>query len=601
MRGIKIKKFFLLKAVIFFITVFFFFERASLATVASSKSYKLYTVVTDSGGGSVTSNNYTSRNSVGGPGGTDMALSSQYKLFSGAMALANIAPQVSILNYNDGSIVTELTPTLKWSYTDKDGSPQKYYQVQLSKDNFSTIIVDSGRVVSSNNSYTTPILSVEGGDISYRWRVRVSDGSDFSGWKTATNGFRLTTGQAEIPLIWAKTSSFGEDIPTKLWQGCASPYLYWEYPVTGVKIEGYSYAWGDLPDNTVDTMSTAYQTPDDLLSDGTRVFNLKAQNTAGNWSDVASFEIWIDRGAPTIGQYSPANGVVVATDKPVISISVTDDKSGVNPDTIDITINKSSVIASYDASSQSVVYLPSIPLSEGDNVVSLEVKDFVGNKTNTVVWSFMVDTKPPTGSIIINNEDAVTNSIYVALALLYSDSTTEVTSMMLSNDGVFDNEQWEPARARKENWALPAISGTRKVYVKFKDNAGNESQIFSDTIELIIIAPDTIITSGPSQMAKSKDALFTFKSTLIGSVFRSKFDDGDWSEWSNNTFVEMKGLKEGNHYFSVQAAKDVNSNTVIDTDEIDPVPAERTWTISEKGSVKPEIPQKKPFRFWKEE
>jgi len=233
--------------------------------------------------------------------------------------------------------------------------------------------------------------------------------------------------------------------------------------------------------------------------------------------------------------------------------------------------------------------------------VSLEVSDFVGNKTSQLVWSFTVDTKGPAGYIIINNQDAVTNSVYVNLALDASDSTTEVQSMVISNDGVFDTEQWEALKTKKENWALTPISGTRKVYVKFRDMAGNESEIFNDTIELIIVAPDTIITSGPSLLTKSREALFTFKGSVEACVFRWKFDDEEWSDWSKDMSVTRKDLEEGNHYFKVQSAKDVNKNSKIDLDETDPSPAERTWTVSEKGVVKPEPEKRKPFKFWKEE
>jgi hypothetical protein len=182
-----------------------------------------------------------------------------------------------------------------------------------------------------------------------------------------------------------------------------------------------------------------------------------------------------------------------------------------------------------------------------------------------------------------------------------SDSTTDVQSMVISNDGVFDTEQWELFKTKAENWVLTPISGTRKVYVKFKDMAGNESEIFSDTIELIIIAPDTVITSGPSLLTKSKEALFTFKGSVDDCVFRWKFDDEEWSGWSKDTSISRKDFKEGNHYFKVQAAKDVNKNTKIDLDEIDPSPGERTWTISEKGILRPEPEKNKRFKFWKEE
>ncbi|MFH1854629.1 MAG: hypothetical protein ABH815_04880 [Candidatus Omnitrophota bacterium] len=596
-RNINLQK----KAIIFFIIVFFIFIGTSLAAISSSKSYKLYTAAVDGGGMKGASDSYNAENSMGFPLGTKPAIGTNYKIYAGILSTMNSIPTVNITSFNDGEIVLDDTPALSWSYEDKDTDPQRYYQVQVSKDNFKTFIVDSTLISSSDNSFTTPILPTDEQGISYRWRVRVNDGYDYSGWQVAQRGFRLSTTALDAPVIWARVSPAGANIPAKLWQGCATPYLYWEYPVTGIDVAGYSYAWGSLPDDQIDTKSTSYQAQGNLLNDGVRVFNLKAQNTAGNWTETANFEIWIDRGSPVVGNYSPSNGTIMATDAPTISISVSDDKSGVNPDGITMKINHASVQASYDQNIQSVIYVPSIPLSDGDNVVSFEVSDIVGNKTSPLVWSFVVDTAAPTGSIIINNQDSLTNSVYVSLTINAVDSNTGIKSMSVSNDGVFDTEPWESFSVKKDNWILPAISGTRKVYVKFKDNAGNTSEIFNDTIELVIIAPDTIITSGPNLITASTEALFTFKATTSGCVFRWKFDNEEWSDWLIENSAKKEGLSEGNHYFKVQAAKDVNNNGEIDSDEIDPVPEERTWTINTKGAIKPESQKKKPFRFWKEE
>ena len=589
------------KAVGFLVTAFFVLYGVSFAAISSSKNYKLHMAVADGGGTSGSSGSYSSKRSVGLPLGTSLATGTSYKIYGGMFSAMNTAPGLAIASYNDGSLVIDDTPTLSWTYQDKDADPQRHYQVQVSKDNFKTFTVDSGLVSSANKNFTTPTLPTDEAGVSYRWRVRVSDGFGYSGWQVANNGFRLTTTTMEVPIIWAKASPAGEDIPAKLWQGYAMPYMYWEYPVTGADIVGYSYAWGSKPDGQIDTTGFSYQTPSGLLSDGIRVFNLRAQNTAGNWSQTASYEIWIDREKPSIGLYSPTQGAIISNDITAISIAAIDELSGVNPNSIVMKINKSSVQASYDKNTQNIVYIPAIPLSEGDNVISLEVSDIVGNKTSPLVWSFIVDTKAPTGSIIINNQDAVTNSVYVNLTLSATDATTGVKSISLSNDGVFDTESWEMFSARKDNWTLPAINGTRKVFVKFKDDAGNESKIFNDTIELIIVAPDTMITSGPSLLTSSTNALFTFKATEVNCIFRWKFDNEEWSEWSNKTTVSRENLAEGNHYFKVQAAKDLNTNTTIEIDEMDPVPEERTWTISKEGVVKPEKSKKKPFRFWKEE
>ncbi|PIV39346.1 MAG: hypothetical protein COS29_03025 [Candidatus Omnitrophica bacterium CG02_land_8_20_14_3_00__42_8] len=601
MRWIKYKRYFISKTAVFFTAVFFIASGIASASISSSKNYKLYTALADGGGASGASKSYNTENSVGYPLDTNVITGPSYKLYGGMLSTRNIISEVTIMSHNDGQAVFENPPTLKWMVTDKDKDPQRYYQVQVSRDNFKTMDADSGVVKSGTQEYTTPILLTTEGYIDYKWRVRVSDGYDYSGWKVATNGFKLAIGKVDVPIIFAQTAPGGKDIPAKLWQECGDPYMYWEYPGQGAQPVGYSYVWGDMPDNQADTTGYFYQTPSDLLGDGIRVFNIKAENSAGNWGETASFEIWIDRGSPVIGNYSPSKGSILATDKPTITISASDDKSGVNPDAINMRINKSSLNAAYDDKTQTITYIPSIPLSEGDTVVSLEVSDFVGNKTSQLVWSFTVDTKGPAGYIIINNQDAVTNSVYVNLALDASDSTTEVQSMVISNDGVFDTEQWEALKTKKENWALTPISGTRKVYVKFRDMAGNESEIFNDTIELIIVAPDTIITSGPSLLTKSREALFTFKGSVEACVFRWKFDDEEWSDWSKDMSVTRKDLEEGNHYFKVQSAKDVNKNSKIDLDETDPSPAERTWTVSEKGVVKPEPEKKKPFKFWKEE
>ncbi|MDP6587652.1 MAG: hypothetical protein QF535_23605, partial [Anaerolineales bacterium] len=483
-------------------------------------------------------------NTVGAPLDPQSVSGTNYKTDGGALSSFNTIPTVAIASHNDGVVIYDDTPTLQWTYTDKDNNSQHYYQIQVSNDNFVSTVVDTGVVTSSDISYTTANLPITESGLTYRWRVRVSDGFDYSGWQEATNGFRVNTVTMEMPIIWARVSATGNEIAEELWQNDGDPYLYWDYPVTGAEVAGYSYAWGSVPDDEIDTIGVSYQTPQGLLNDGVREFFLRAQNTAGTWSDTASFQIWVDREEPVVGSYSPVNSELIATDVPTISVAVSDIHSGVNPDGIELRINKAKVSATYDDGAQDVIAIPKIALGEGDNVVSLEVNDLVGNKSDLLVWSFVIDTVKPTGVIVIHNEDALTNSIYVNLDLSATDSTSGLNLMAISNDGVFDSEPWESFSMRKENWALDAISGTRKVFVKFQDKAGNISEIFNDTIELVIVAPDTIITSGPSLQTKSTDALFTFKSTTSGSVFRWKFDAEEWSEWSTEDTASKTGLSK---------------------------------------------------------
>jgi hypothetical protein len=94
---------------------------------------------------------------------------------------------------------------------------------------------------------------------------------------------------------------------------------------------------------------------------------------------------------------------------------------------------------------------------------------------------------PPSGSITINNDDTVTNSLNVFLNLSVTDDTNEplgnvITTpsgqeatadivMTLSNDG----QEWsalEPFTPSKI-WTLEPGEGTKMVYAQFRDAAGN--------------------------------------------------------------------------------------------------------------------------------
>lgn len=58
---------------------------------------------------------------------------------------------------------------------------------------------------------------------------------------------------------------------------------------------------------------------------------------------------------------------------------------------------------------------------------------------------------------------------------------TGTVEMMICNDSSFEGLEWEPYTSTK-NWVLGTTQGTKTVYVKFKDESGNESIVYSDDI-----------------------------------------------------------------------------------------------------------------------
>lgn len=108
------------------------------------------------------------------------------------------------------------------------------------------------------------------------------------------------------------------------------------------------------------------------------------------------------------------------------------------------------------------------------------------------------DTTPPTGSITINSGAAYVASTSVTLTLSCSDSGSGCSQMQFSNDGVTYSSA--EAYGTSKSWTLTSGDGTKTVYAKFKDNAGNWSSAYSDTIILDTTSPSTPtgLTATPS-------------------------------------------------------------------------------------------------------
>ncbi|MDD5213776.1 MAG: S-layer homology domain-containing protein [Candidatus Gracilibacteria bacterium] len=113
-----------------------------------------------------------------------------------------------------------------------------------------------------------------------------------------------------------------------------------------------------------------------------------------------------------------------------------------------------------------------------------------GNIIDVSIPSLIVaDSSAPTGiaigtstGISINDGASLTNNNYVQLTLAAIDDIG-VSQMMISNVSNFSGASWETYNTSKLNWDLGTGAGTKTVYIKFKDEAGNISSTYSDSIE----------------------------------------------------------------------------------------------------------------------
>ncbi|MBO8160691.1 MAG: fibronectin type III domain-containing protein [Thermosipho sp. (in: Bacteria)] len=165
------------------------------------------------------------------------------------------------------------------------------------------------------------------------------------------------------------------------------------------------------------------------------------------------------------------------------------------------------------------------------------------------------DATPPTGTLTINDGMTKTGSIDVTLTIsgtdplvsnytaTTSDDASGVAYMSFSNDNVSWSD-WEPFATTKE-WTLEAGPGTKTVYLKLKDNAGNVSQLISATIYLVddTTAPsvELLINNGDTTTTNNLVELFINSTddltTPADLKFRLSNDGTAWTGWMNYTSV----------------------------------------------------------------
>ncbi len=204
-----------------------------------------------------------------------------------------------------------------------------------------------------------------------------------------------------------------------------------------------------------------------------------------------------------------------------------------------------------------------VNLEGGNNLFAIVARDNRGIESEVVQIQIerlpVPDTTPPTGSVTINNGDAVTNSRQVMLQLHAEDDMSGVTEMQFSEDGVTWTER-EPFNSKKD-WTLSEGNGLKTVYVRFYDGAGNRSVTYSATIRLEIIIEEPIDTTPPTgSVTINNGAAVTDNRQVTLELFAE--DD-------------MSGVTE------MQFSEDEVTWT-----EREPFNSEKTWTLPEGNGLK---------------
>jgi hypothetical protein len=145
------------------------------------------------------------------------------------------------------------------------------------------------------------------------------------------------------------------------------------------------------------------------------------------------------------------------------------------------------------------------------NKVYVMFKDHHGNQSNCITAQITHDDMPPSGAYVsIQNGASTATSATASLTL----SASGASEVYISNNSSCTGSAWESYKTSKM-WTLVPSSGSAKVYVKFKDEAGNTSGCVSDSISTPNVYRKVTWMEGLYRPTWSACGFYTSVNTLV--------------------------------------------------------------------------------------
>lgn len=245
---------------------------------------------------------------------------------------------------------------------------------------------------------------------------------------------------------------------------------------------------------------------------------VKATDNAGNQtskdaSDAAlgaSLQLIVkEKTAPIITITSPTANATLTNNKQAIIWTVTDNDSGVDPNTIKLTIDSGAAITGSNIAKEAITggykctYTPTAALTDGSHTIKVDAKDYDGNAATQKTSTFKVDTTPPTLSITAPVNGLETNQAKVTVTGVTNDVTSSpVTLTVKLNNGAA--EAVTVAADGKFSKELTLANGSNTITIVATDGAGKSSTV-TRTVVLDTKAPViTAVTINPNPVDAGK-------------------------------------------------------------------------------------------------
>ena len=182
---------------------------------------------------------------------------------------------------------------------------------------------------------------------------------------------------------------------------------------------------------------------------------------------------------PVITVKSPTEGSILSQNTTRIQWTISDNDSGVNSDTISITVNGQEVSSGITKTQVSGVYscyYDASSLSDGTNTITFSASDNDGNSAIDRTLNFVVDTLPPTLSLTSPENNLITSNSSVVVAGTTDDATSGIQSCVVNINGGSDIEVTVGSNGQFSK-TVTLSEGVNNIVVSVTDKAGRASSI----------------------------------------------------------------------------------------------------------------------------
>ncbi len=303
-------------------------------------------------------------------------------------------------------------------------------------------------------------------------------------------------------------------------------------------------------------------------TDGSKTVYFQAKDTAGNIATEQTDSIILDTTAPSqVNITITGKGDTPSTHtndvSVTLSISAEDATSGVQYMKLSNDMDFSDVSwINYTTSKEWT-----LNSGDGTKTVYIKVKDRVGKESSIYLDNITLDTTAPTlSSVSIDSGQTYTNTTNVTLTI----SATGAAKMQFKN-GSYNWSSWESFSSSK-TWNLLSGGGTKTVYCRLKDTAGNIATSKNDTIILDQTAPT--ISAVDSSSISQTSATITW-TTNEGAT--SYVEYGTTTDYGTNTTLDstkvtshsevISGLSPGTTYHFKVKSMDAAGNERTSSDD----------------------------------